>query len=315
MRLIGYNRPILKGTLAVPNPSISVAGVFPPIPTPFQTDGAIDFEHLKSNLERWNREPLAGYVVGGSNGEYVSLTPDERVEIVRQVKGLLPEGKLLIVGSGMESTAGTIELTKRMAQAGGQVALVVNPNYYKRKLMGAALEKFYRDVADASPIPTMIYNVPANTGVDIPAGTVVALARHPNIIGMKDSGGDVAKIGYIVQETPPEFQVLAGSAGFLLGALAMGAVGGVMALANIAGTRLVQLVDSFKKGDLTGARAIQLPLIAANSAVTSRFGVPGLKAALDLLSFYGGPVRPPLQPISDDDKTILRGVLSKASLL
>jgi 4-hydroxy-2-oxoglutarate aldolase len=299
----------------VPNSPISVAGVFPPIPTPFTAEGTIDYEHLKSNLGRWNREPLAGYVVGGSNGEYVSLTPDERVEMVRQVKALLPEGKLLIAGSGMESTAGTIELTKRMAEAGGQVALIVNPNYYKRKLMGAALEKFYKDVADASPIPTMIYNVPANTGVDIPAGTVVALARHPNIIGMKDSGGDVAKIGYIVQETPPEFQVLAGSAGFFLGALAMGAVGGVMALANLAGGRLAQILESFKKGDLAGARAIQLPLITANSAVTSRFGVAGLKAALDLMSYYGGPVRAPLLPLSDDDKAVLRGVLSKASLL
>ncbi len=295
--------------------SLSLAGVFPPIPTPFGGDGQIDYEHLKSNVERWNREPLAGYVVGGSNGEYVSLTADERVELVRKVRALLPEGRLLIAGSGMESTAATLDLTKRMAEAGAHVALIVNPNYYKRKLLGAALEKFYKEVADASPIPVMIYNVPANTGVDIPAQTIVNLARHPNIIGMKESGGDVAKIGYLVETTPKEFQVLAGSAGFFLGALAMGAVGGVMALANIAAGRLAQILESCKKGDLTGARAIQLPLIAANSTVTSRFGVPGLKAALDLMTYYGGPVRPPLLPVSDDDRAAIRGVLSRANLL
>ena len=301
--------------MTVRSSSLSLTGVFPPIPTPFGGDGQIDYEHLKSNLERWNREPLAGYVVGGSNGEYVSLTADERVELVRKVRALLPEGRLLIAGSGVESTAATLDLTKRMAEAGAHVALIVNPNYYKRKLLGAALEKFYKDVADASPIPVMIYNVPANTGVDIPAQTIVNLARHPNIIGMKESGGDVAKIGYLVEATPKEFQVLAGSAGFFLGALAMGAVGGVMALANLAAGRLAQILESFKKGDVTGARAIQLPLIAANSAVTSRFGVPGLKAALDLMSYYGGPVRPPLLPVSDNDRAAIRGVLSKANLL
>jgi len=295
--------------------SISLAGVFPPIPTPFKADGQVDYEHLKSNVERWNREPLAGYVVGGSNGEYVSLTPDERVEVVRKVRQAAPGDRLLIAGTGMESTQGTIDLTRRMAEAGAQVALVVTPNYYKRKMTAAALERFFKDVAEAAPVPVMLYNVPANTGVDLPAQAVVNLAKHPNIIGLKESGGDVAKIGYLVHETPSDFQILAGSAGFFLGALAMGAVGGVLALANVAAGRLFQMMESFRKGDLTGARAIQLPLIAANSAVTTRFGVPGLKAALDLMSYYGGPVRPPLLPISEEDRATIRSVLSKASLL
>ena len=294
---------------------ISLAGLFPPIPTPFKENGDVDYVHLQSNLNRWNQEPLNGYVLGGSNGEYVFLTPEERVETVRRVRQLIPPGRLLIAGSAMEATRDTIALTRRMAEAGADVAIVVTPSYYKGRMTAAALEHHYRQVADASPIPVMLYNVPANTGVDMPAQVAINLATHPNIVGLKESGGDVAKIGFMVQETPADFQILAGSAGFLLGALAVGAVGGVAALANIAAAPLVRMVEAFYRGDLAGARKMQLRWIEANTAVTSRFGVPGLKAAMDMLGYYGGPVRSPLLPLSEEDQAALRKVLVKAGLL
>lgn len=295
---------------------ISLSGVFPPIPTPFKANEDIDFDHLQSNLERWNKEPLNGYVVGGSNGEFVFLTVEERVEVVHAARQAIPHDRLLIAGSGMESTRETIDLTRRMAQAGADVAIIVTPNYYKARMNIAALEHYFRQVADASPIPVMLYSVPANTGLDLPAPAAINLAMHPNIIGMKDSGGDVTKIGFMAHETrDAEFQIVAGSAGFFLGVLSIGAVGCVAALANIAAGKLAQLLDCFKRGDIDAARAIQLPLIEANMAVTSHFGVPGLKAAMAMLGYYGGPVRSPLMPLAKDEEETLRRILIKAGLL
>lgn len=295
---------------------ISLAGIYPPIPTPFKANEDIDFDHLQSNLGRWNKEPLSGYVVGGSNGEFVFLTLDERVEVVRLARQVALPDRLVIAGSGLESARETIELTRRMAQAGADVALIVTPNYYKARMTAPALEHYYRQVADASPLPVMIYSVPANTGLDMPAPAVINLAQHPNIIGLKDSGGDVTKVGFMAHETrDADFQIVAGSAGFLLGALSVGAVGGVMALANIAAGKLAQLLEAFKRGDMDTACAIQRPLIEANTAVTSRFGVPGLKAAMDMLGYYGGPVRSPLMPLANDEQETLHRILIKSGVL
>ncbi len=295
---------------------ISLSGIFPPIPTPFQVDEEIAFDRLQFNLERWSQEPLSGYVVGGSNGEFVFLTLDERVEVVRQARRVAPRDRLVIAGSGLESARQTIDLTRRMAQAGADVALIVTPNYYKACMNVAALVHYYRQVAEASPLPVMIYSVPANTGLDMPAQAVIQLAQHPNIIGIKDSGGDVTKIGLMAHETrDADFQIVAGSAGFFLGALSVGAVGCVPALGNIAGAKLAELLKAFQHGDVDTARAIQRPLIEANMAVTSRFGVPGLKAAMDMLGYYGGPVRSPLMPLANDEQETLRRILVRSSLL
>jgi 4-hydroxy-2-oxoglutarate aldolase len=294
---------------------LSMAGIFPPIPTPFKANGEISFDDLRTNLEKWNEEPLSGYVVGGSNGEFVSLTVEERVKVVRTAREVIPTDRLLIAGSGMETTRATIDLTQRMAEAGADAVLVVTPSYYKSKMKAAELEHHYREVADSSPVALLLYNVPANTGVDIPVEAVIHLAPHPNIIGIKDSGGNVTKIGSMVYETPDDFQVLAGSAGFMLGALAVGAVGVIAALANLMGRSLAEMLVSFQNGDLVRCRQIQLPLIEVNTAVTARFGVPGLKAALDMLGYYGGPVRSPLLPLLEGEKTALREILEKVGLL
>ena len=295
--------------------SLSLDGVFPPVTTPFKPNSDIDFQHLATNLDRWNQQPLSGYVVGGSNGEYVSLSSDERVDVVRAVRGVAPTDRLLIAGSGMQSTQATIELTHRMAETGADAAIVVTPSYYKAMMSSVALENHYQQVADASEIPILLYNVPANTGVELKIEAVVRLAVHPNVIGIKESGGNVAKIGTMVHRTPEDFQVLAGSAGFMLGALAVGAVGVIGALANIAGQELVDIQTQYRTGELDIARAIQLRLIEVNAAVTVKFGIPGLKAAMDMLGYYGGPVRSPLLPLGEENKKILHQTLIESGLL
>ncbi len=293
---------------------LSLSGVFPPIPTPFDPRGEIAFDALSANLERWNAQPLRGYVVGGSNGEFVSQTHDERVAVVKAVRRETSAGRLVIAGAGTQSLRGTRELTDRMAGAGADAVIVVTPSYYKSSMEGETLEAYYEGVADHSPIPVMLYNVPRNTGVDLPLESVVRLSGHPNIVGIKESGGDLVKIGRLVHECLPGFKVLAGSAGFLLAALALGAVGVIGALANIAGGEMADMMRRFAEGDIVGARRIQFRLLAVNGAVTSRLGIPGLKAAMDILGYYGGPVRGPLRDLDAPARRDLRDVLQAAEL-
>lgn len=295
--------------------SIRLAGIYPPIPTPFTSKGALALAHLESNLERWNREPITGYVVGGSNGEFVHLSLEERLEVVRTVLQARAPDRVVIAGAGMASAYETIALAQEMASFGADLALVVTPSYYKSKMTPAAFQDFYTRVADASPMPVLIYNVPSNTGVDIPAEVVIRLSEHPNIVGMKDSSGNLSKMAFVVHEAAEDFQVLAGSAGFLLPALSVGAVGVVPAMGNFASPLLRELMDRFLAGDLARARSLQLKAVETNTAVTTRFGVPGLKAALDLLGYYGGPVRSPLQPLTQEEQDALRDILRRADLL
>jgi 4-hydroxy-2-oxoglutarate aldolase len=295
--------------------ALSLAGLFPPVPTPFSADGALDLGALRGLIESLNQDPLAGYVLGGSNGEFTSLTADERLQVVNAARAVVPRGRLLIAGSGAESTRETIALTRAMAERGAEAVLVVTPSYFRGRMTPAALEGHFRAVADAAPVPVVLYNVPANTGVDMTAATAIKLSRHPNIIGLKDSGGDLQKMALVIREAAPEFQVLAGSAGFLLPALVLGAVGGIAALANLAGRPLDRMAQALRAGALDEARTIQLRLVETNLAVTARFGVAGLKAALALCGRPVGVVRPPLIPLEAEEHAALRAILVKAGLL
>lgn len=293
---------------------IDLAGIHPPIPTPFTRDGELALSRLESNIDRWNKEPISGYVVGGSNGEFVHLSIDERIEVVRTVLQTRAEGRLVIAGAGLESAHGTIGLARQLASIGADLVIVVTPSYYRSKMTSTAFQDFYTRVADASPIPVLIYNVPPNTGVDIPGEAVIRLSEHPNIVGMKDSSGDLSKMAFVIQEAAEGFQLLAGSAGFLLPALSLGAVGVVPAMGNFASSMLRELMDRFLAGDFEQARALQLWAVETNTAVTTRYGVPGLKAALDMLGYYGGPVRSPLQPLTPEENGTLKDILQRAGL-
>jgi 4-hydroxy-2-oxoglutarate aldolase len=295
--------------------ALSLKGCFPPIPTPFDKKGRVDHHQLANNLEKWQRTDLAGFVVLGSNGEAVLLNRNERVAVWKTAGQTISRGRRFIAGTGCESTVETLDLTEKAAALGAQAAMVVTPHYYRARMDHAALMHHYTMVADRSPIPIILYNVPASTNLDMSAELAIALSKHPNIIGMKESSGNVAKMGLIVREAPSHFQVLAGSGSFLLPALSVGAVGGVMALAAIAPNAVVEILRLFEAGRLEDAKKTQLRLIPTNNAVTSRFGIPGFKAAMDLLGMYGGPVRSPLLPLDKAARDEVAGILTEAGLL
>jgi 4-hydroxy-2-oxoglutarate aldolase len=295
--------------------ALSMAGIFPPIPTPFDANGELDLQALAFNLQKWNQYPLAGYVVLGTNGEFPYLSETEKLTFLEAARKHIPAGKLFMAGTGCESTHTTIALTKKVAALGADVALLITPSYYKSKMDAAGLTDYYLKVAEASPIPVSIYNMPANTNVDMPADLIVKLSQHPNVVGVKDSGGNLAKLGEIVRYARAGFQVLAGSAGFLYPALCLGAVGGVLALANIAPQQCCDIQSLYSQGKHAEARDLQLRMIVPNTAVTGKFGVPGLKAAMDMLGYRGGAPRSPLLPLPDGQKEVLRGILKDAGIL
>jgi 4-hydroxy-2-oxoglutarate aldolase len=295
--------------------SISLTGVIPPIPTPFDADGEVHHGALVENLERWNQYDLTGYVVLGSNGEGVYLDEEEKVHVWETARRAIPQEKLLIAGTGCESTRQTIALTCRAAEAGADVALIVTPHYYKPKMTADSLVRHYQAVADAVPIPVMIYNVPAFTNVNMDAAAVARAARHLSIVGIKDTSGNITQLAETVRLVDSDFQVLAGSAGFFLAGLAVGAVGGILALANIAPARALDIYLLFKEGRWDEAAELQRRMIPVNTAVTARFGIAGLKAALDMLGYYGGPVRSPLLNLGEGERQTLREILVEGGIL
>ena len=294
---------------------ISLKGCFPPIPTPFDDHGRVDHDRLALNLEKWQETPLAGFAVLGSNGEAVFLKEEEKIETWKTARAAIKKDRLFVAGTGCESSMETIELTEKAAGLGANAVMVVTPHYYKSRMDHRALVMHYTMIADRSPIPIILYNVPVFTGIDLSAETIIELAQHPNIIGLKESSGNLAKIGQLIHSAGDSFQVLAGSGSFLLPALSVGAVGGVMALACVAPHHLSELTQSFDQGGLKKAREIQLGLIPANAAVTAKFGIPGLKAAMDLIGMFGGPVRPPLLPLEQQEKDELKSILREAGIL
>jgi len=295
--------------------AVALRGVFPPIPTPFDAGGEVALRALVENLECWNQYDLAGYVVLGSNGEAVYLTGQEKLHVLEAARRAIPAGKRMIAGTGCESTRETIALTRRAAQVGADAALVLTPHYYGSKMTPDSLVCHYQAVADASPIPILLYNVPGFTHVDVDAATVARAAQHPNVAGIKDSGGNLAKLADVVRLTGPDFQVLAGSAGFFLAGLAVGAVGGVLALANVAPQECIGIYRLFQAGRWDEAAELQRRMVPVNAAVTARFGVAGLKAAMDMLGYYGGPVRPPLLDLADAERQVLREVLVEGGVV
>jgi 4-hydroxy-2-oxoglutarate aldolase len=295
-------------------PTISLHGVFPPIPTPFDAQGDVDCGALSANLERWNAYGLAGYVVVGSNGEAVFLTEEEKRRVWETARQAIPADKLLIAGTGCESARQTIALTRLAADAGADAALVVTPHYYANMVSLQALLDHYQAVADASPIPIILYTVPKFTHVDLDATTIARASMHPNIVGLKDSSGNMIKMADIVGSTGPDFQILAGSGGFFLAGLAVGAVGCVPALGNVAPQEVVDIQHLFEARRVEEAAELQRRMVPVNTAVTARFGIPGLKAALDMLGYYGGSVRAPLADLGDDDRRILQDILAEGGL-
>jgi len=276
---------------------MKLQGIFPPIATPFDHAGNIYAAKVQHNVEKWNRTALSGYVVCGSTGESVMLTAEEKIELWEMVAKHAAPGKLLIAGTGVESVRETVCLTNRAAELGYQAAMVRTPHYYKALLNRADAQVLYfRAVADQSRIPLIIYNWPQTTGVDIPPDAVATLSEHPNVIAIKESSGNIEKVMQMIREVRPGFQVLVGSAPTLWPSLLMGACGAILAYANAAPYSTIAIWEAYRARDEAAGRDWQNRIARAAVLVTVKYGVPGLKYAMDLNGYYGGPPRLPLVP-------------------
>jgi 4-hydroxy-2-oxoglutarate aldolase len=285
------------------------SGVFTPIVTPF-LDDRLDERGMRHNVERWMRTPLTGLVVLGSNGEATHLDDEEADRAIAVAREAVPRDRTLIAGTGRESTRATIAATSRAAALGVDAVMVRTPSFFKPQMTSPVFVQHYTAVADASPVPVYLYNVTMFTGVNLLPDAVEQLAAHPNIVGIKESGSDVAQIREYVARTPDEFVVLGGSATTYCEALCAGADGGVLALAGLLPELCVALRDLVRAGRLDDARDVQQRITPLARLIGTANGVPGLKAALDLLGYAGGAPRSPLRPATHAVVDALRTELS-----
>lgn len=292
----------------------TLSGIFPPIPTPFVND-ELAVDKLEFNISKWNAAGLRGYVVMGSNGESVFLTRDEKLRLTEAVKKYASSDKLIITGTGSDSIKETIGLTNEVAGLGADYALVVTPSYYKSEMKHDSFVNYFIKVADAVKIPVILYNVPKFTGVDIQVETVAQLAGHPNIAGIKNSTENLRQLIEFVSNTPDDFAVLAGAASVLYNGLTSGVVGGIVALANIAPSECIRIQELVEEGKLDEAFSLQQRMIPVNKAVTSQYGVAGLKAAMDMLGYFGGEPRAPLLTQGKEAKENIGKILLDADLM
>ncbi len=296
--------------------ALAIEGVFPPIPTPFDAEGNVLHDKLSSNIARWSKTGLHGFVVLGSNGEYVFLNEAQKAAVWETARAAIPRGQLFFAGAGAESTHETIGLVRRAAELGADAAMIVTPHYYKGQMTSSTLINHYRVVADAAPIPILVYNMPLATAIDLDAATVIELAKHPNIVGIKDSSGNVGKYTDILRAVRSDFSLLAGSGGYFYPSLCVGAKGCVAAVANVAPRECLALYKAFCEGRHEEARKLQFRIFALNQAVTTRWNIPGLKAALDLIGgYYGGLPSLPLRPLGDADRQALKQVMQEAGVI
>ena len=293
---------------------LNLQGIFPPIPTPFIRE-KVAYDKLAFNVKKWNKTKIKGFVVLGSNGEYVYLSEEEKRKVVKTVIKEAAKDKLIIVGTGCESTRETIRLSKDCAQLGADAALVVTPSYYGSKMNVKNLINHYTTVADNSPLSILLYNVHKFTQINLGVEIFSKLSKHPNIIGIKDSSGNVNQLGEYLNNVDKNFTVLVGTAGALLGALTLGCGGAVLALANIAPNSCVKICDLVQKNKFKEAKELQLKMIPINKAITTNYGISGLKAALDMLDYFGGEPKLPLLPATEAEKREIRKILKRAELI
>lgn len=297
--------------------SSQLAGVFAPLPTPFDPGtGDVDAGALAANTRALLHAPLAGVVLFGSTGEGVLLEVDEKQRLLEAVRQVVPGDRMLLAGTGAESTRATIAACHVAAREGADAVLVQPPAFYRPQMTPDALREHFHAVADASPVPVILYQVPPRfSTVELPPGLVGALMHHPNIIGIKDSTGDLKGLAALVDACGAHGTVLVGSGAMLYGALETGARGGIVALGVLAPGECAAIWDAFRTGDLARAGRLQERIAPVHHAVVGKLGVPGVKAALDLLGLEGGAPRPPLQPVRARDVEPIAEVLRTAGLL
>lgn len=290
-------------------------GIIPACVTPMTAEGEVDPAGLRYNLEQWNQTDLAGYLLMGSTGEGVMLSELEQALVLEVARQAIPTDKLMIAGTGQQTTRATIQATRRAAELGADAALVMPHFYYKGSMTSAVLADHFRAVAEASPIPILVYNIPQFTGVPLAPDLVIKLAEHPNIVGIKDSSGDPRNLNAVRRNTPDEFRVFTGSVALFVGALADGSAGGaILAAANIGYTLALEAYAAIQEGDLERARQAHRRLMPV-AEEAGRHGIGGWKAGVDLLGLVGGPPRPPLPTPDQAARARLEQVMRAAGLV
>ena len=290
---------------------MNIQGIFPALTTPFAPDESVSLSAVRENIGRYNQTAIAGFVVLGSTGESVMLSREEADSVLAASNEAAAPQKLLIAGTGAESTAETIARTKRAAALGYPVALVKTPYYYKPAYRAETYIRHYRAVADASPIPILLYSVPQFTGITLETPEILALASHPNIVGIKDSSGNIQRVAEIVAGAPSKFTVLTGGAAVVYPALTVGARGAILALAAALPEKCAEVYDLVQRGQHEQARNLQLLLARASKIIVSELGIPGAKYAMDLRGYHGGPSRLPLLPVAEDKKRAIAEIVSQ----
>jgi 4-hydroxy-2-oxoglutarate aldolase len=276
-------------------------GIIPPMVTPFDQSGVIRYDAFERNIEQYIEKGVQGFLVLGSNGESVYLEHTEKLKLIEAARKRIPASMMLLAGTGVESTQASIELTKEAAERGVDAVLVKNPFYFKSQMTFDVYMAHYTAVADASPVPLVIYNVPVFTGVPLQSKLIIELSRHPNIRGLKDSSGDVKLIQEVVWNTR-DFPVLAGNAPTLFPAMTAGARGGIVALACAAPKAALALYHAFTAGDYKRTGVVQRIIAPAAASVTEKYGIGGLKAAMEIEGFESGLPRRPLLPIKPNGR-------------
>jgi len=290
-----------------------LSGVFAPLATPFDGQGNLLLEKLSSNVEKLNKTRLRGYLALGTNGEFRSLSGPEQMKVLKTIVSAASPEKVIMAGTGAESTPVTIELCQQAAEIGAHYASLITPFFFAKKMSDRALIDYFIQVAERSPIPVLLYNNPGVTNITMSTTVIKELSSHPKILGMKDSSA--GNLNAYLVSAQPGFYVLAGSANFFFTGLIMGAVGGVLSLADVFPEPCCNLYELGVAGKLKEGRDLQLQILKLNQMVSGKFGVAGVKAAMDLVGFYGGPPRAPLPPLTAEEKKKLREDLTASGFM
>jgi len=289
-------------------------GVLPPVTTPFNLGGDVDYGALSSNIARYNDTGLKGYVPLGSNGEAVHLSPVERKQVIETVKLTATSDHMVVAGVNELFTRSAIEAARAAADSGADAVLVITPYFYKTSMTQERLVRHFIEVADKSPVPVLLYNVPQNTGVVMESATIASLAAHQNIVGAKDSAGNMGAISETIRLAPGGFSVMVGNGGIVYPSVTMGATGAILGVACAAPEACVELYQAAKSGDHDRARDLQNRIAPLSQIVTAGLSVPGLKAAMDIIGFAGGVPRAPLTSVSNEEREKIREVIRKTGL-
>ncbi len=288
-----------------------ISGILAPTTTPFVNE-EVSIQHLRQNIQKYGKTPLAGFFTLGSNGENKSLTEDEKLKTLEAVLKEKSQHQIVMAGAGYESTRQTIAFSKKVAELGADFVSLLTPSYFKKRLTDEAMIGYYTDVAEALSIPVLIYNAPGFTGMTMSPKVIEKISLHPNIAGMKDTSPD-GLVRYL-EVCGDEFDVVSGTINTLLTGLALGASGGVVSLANAFPHPCCELYERFRRGDLEAARTLHHKLFRLNQSVSGSFGVAGVKYAMEVAGYYGGPPRRPLLPLNENDKKRIKEAIAKEGL-